>query len=99
MTSSPHSHSSKAHKYISDDCILEAKLSQMTVDVIEEYCFTMQAVLKGFINDLISDGMLKTGVGRLSVQAFNDRLKELGWIGKTREGESKRDGLLGKREK
>ena len=59
----------------------------------------MQAVLIGFINDLISDGMLKTGVGRLSVQAFNDRLKELGWIGKTREGESKRDGLLGKREK
>ena len=59
----------------------------------------MQAVLKGFINDLISDGMLKTGVGRLSVQAFNDRLKELGWIGKTREVESKRDGLLGKREK
>ena len=59
----------------------------------------MQAVLKGFINDLISDGMLKTGVGRLSVQAFNDRLKELGWIGKTREGESKRDGLLGNREK
>jgi hypothetical protein len=58
----------------------------------------MQAVLKGFINDLISDGMLKTGVGRL-VQAFNDRLKELGWIGKTREGESKRDGLLGNREK
>jgi hypothetical protein len=59
----------------------------------------MQAVLKGFINDLISDGMLKTGVGRLLVQAFNDRLKELGWIGKTREGESKRDGLLGNREK
>ena len=59
----------------------------------------MQAVLKGFINDLISDCMLKTGVGRLLVQAFNDRLKELGWIGKTREGESKRDGLLGKREK
>ena len=59
----------------------------------------MQAVLKGFINDLISDGMLKTGVGRLLVQAFNDRLKELVWIGKTREGESKRDGLLGNREK
>ena len=59
----------------------------------------MQAVLKGFINDLISDGMLKTGVGRLLVQAFNDRLKELGWIGMTREGESKRDGLLGNREK
>ena len=59
----------------------------------------MQAVLKGFINDLISDGMLKTGVGRLLVQAFNDRLKELGWIGTAREGESKRDGLLGNREK
>jgi|GEM_PF-3856912 hypothetical protein len=56
----------------------------------------MQAVLKGFINDLISDGMLKTGVGRLLVQAFNDRLKELGWIGKTREGEEQKRWVIRK---
>jgi len=64
---------SKAHKYFSDDHILEDKLrDQITADVIEDCCFTMQAVLQGLINDLISDGILKTGVGRRIVQAFND---------------------------
>jgi hypothetical protein len=63
-----------------DPGLIEDHIRRNVTAEIQEDCYDLAyVILNSMVNDMVSAGMLKVGVGNALRQGFHDYFKRLGW--------------------